>query len=236
MKSILISVVDDFPEFTSILAAVLSSTKGLDIAFIADNGVDFFTKLALAKRHPDVVLMDLSMPHMNGIDATKMIKNNYPDIKVIIMTNHDDEAFIVEMIEQGAEGYLLKNEKTSKIIEAIYSVNDGNKHYSIDALAKVSNSLNKVFHDSSTIMNTLFNISTRELQVLRLICKAKNNMEISKELSISERTVETHRKNLIRKTGAKNTVDLILMALYHKAAKIDRPSYMKNPFLKLNTD
>jgi len=234
MKNILISIVDDYSEFSSILARSLNSTEGIKVAFIANNGLDFLTKLAKAKEHPDIVLMDLSMPIMNGMDATKMLKATYPNIKVIIMTNHDDEAFIIEMIEQGAEGYLFKNDHISKITEAINSVYKGNKHYSIEALAKISNSFYNLSKDNGIIMNNLFNISTRELQVLKLICKAKKTKEISNELSITERTVETHKRNLIIKTGAKNTVDLILIALYHRVAKIDRPNHMDDPFSKLN--
>lgn len=234
MKNILISIVDDFQQFSSILARSINSAEGIKVAFIANNGLDFFTKLAKAKEHPDIVLMDLSMPIMNGMDAAKMLKATYPDIKVIIMTNHDDGAFVIDMIENGTEGYLFKTDHITKIIEAIHSVYSGNKHYSIEAIAKASSCYYRQNQDNSTIMNTLFNISSRELEVLKLICKAKNTKEISNELSISERTVETHRRSLLIKTGTKNAVDLAIMALYHKVTKIDRSDYMDDPYSKLN--
>jgi DNA-binding NarL/FixJ family response regulator len=234
MKNIIVSIVDDVPIFATTLSNLLNDSEGIEIAFIADNGVDFFTKLALSKKQPDIVLMDLSMPVMNGIDATKILKEDNPDIKVIIMTNHDDVAFIVEIMEYGAEGYLLKNTDITRIIKVIQSVYKGNKYYSFEVLTKVSNSYCDLPIESGMITNKLSKISARELQVLKLLCKAKTNREISQILAIEEKTVETHKRNLIAKTGAKSTIELILMALYHRIAIIDRPYYMEDPFAKLN--
>jgi len=228
----MIAVVDDYREYSTTLANLLKNEKGIGISFIACDGADFFMQLVQTKNLPDIVLMDLSMPHMNGIDATKKIKELYPSIKVIIMTNYDDEAFIIEMIQHGAEGYLLKNGRIKHILNAIKTVMNGGKHFDMKAIARVSKQLSRhnSKNDMSNISLNLFNLSERELQILEQLCKAKTATEIGEKLKISARTVEKHRNNMLKKTDSKNTIELVLRALYHKIIKIEKDPNMDRPF------
>lgn len=236
MKDILVSIVDDIKVFTSTLSTLLESEKGISVAFTANDGLDFFVKLAQVKNLPDIVLMDLSMPNINGVDATKKLKAMHPGIKVIILTSHDDGAFILEMIKSGVEGYLFKTEDLKIIVKAIQSVYSGNKHFCIEALAKVSNRYTSLSNLDSNPDINFFDVSKREMEILKLLCEAKTAKEIGQILSISERTVETHKNRIIRKTGSKNTVDLVLLALHHNIAIINKPPISDDPFLKLDIE
>jgi len=232
MKNLLLAIVDDYREYSITLANLLKNEKGIGVSFIACDGADFFMQLGQTRNHPDIVLMDLSMPHMNGIDATKKLKELYPSIKVIIMTNYDDEAFILEMIQHGVEGYLLKSANIKEICNAIETVMNGERYFDVNSLAKVSNQLTRMSSTSnvSNLKPNLFNLSERELEILEHLCRAKTATEIGEILNISARTVEKHRNNMLQKTNSKNTLDLVLRALYHRIVKVGKDPYMDKPF------
>jgi len=210
MKNILVAVVDDHLLFTDSLSLVLDNEEGISVIMKASNGVEFFNKLKKADRAPDVVLMDIGMPEMNGIKATMKLKREYPNIKVIVVTMHYDDSYIISMLENGANGYLFKDTDPLELVRAIIAVNEGEIYYNKRTLEAIraNISLNKNFNPNFKRTE----ISKREMDVLTLICEAKTAEEIGAELSISKRTVETHRQNLLMKTQSRNIIALVVYA------------------------
>jgi DNA-binding NarL/FixJ family response regulator len=168
----------------------------------------------MIKDQVDVIFMDIKMPVMNGIEATKEIKKEHPAVKVMAVSMYDDQEFILEMFFHGACAYLLKNTDRDEITEAIDTVLKGEQYYSRD----VSESLYKQLltksktpqHDDGT-----YHISEREKQVLILICQEFSNKEMAEQLFISPRTIEGHRNRLLHKTNSKNTAGLVAYAIRH---------------------
>lgn len=167
---------------------------------------------AIEKQPPDVILLDLRMPGMDGIEALGYIRKNYPAIKVLILTMHDDEHFIVHLMEAGANGYLLKNAEPEEIKLAIHTVYE-NEYYFNDL---VSATLLKKVVQKTTIaprFNAEVKLNDKETAVLKLICDELTAAEIAKEVYLSQRTVEGIRSALLEKTGARNTAGLVMYAV-----------------------
>lgn len=156
----------------------------------------------LQQNQPDVILMDINLPDKSGIDLCKEVKANYPSVHVIGLSSFNQQSFIQKMIENGADGYVLKNATREELIEAIETVQAGRKFFSLEAASTILK--NK---DSKIPV-----ITRREKEVLLLIAEGLTNHEIGEKLFISTTTVDTHRKNLLSKFDAKNTATLIRMA------------------------
>lgn len=205
-----ISLVDDHKLFRSGIKALLSTYKGFEVVSESDNGKAFIETVAEIK--PDVVLMDLEMPEMDGMETTKFLKVHFPDVKVIMISMHDDEKFIVHMMDLGARGYLLKNAEPEDILTAVNSVVDTGYYFSDLVSRAMLQGLTKggKVKPSFKPGNDL---TEREMEVLQLICREKTAAEIGEELFISPRTVEGHRNNIILKTGARNTAGIVVFAM-----------------------
>jgi len=157
----------------------------------------------------DVVLMDISMPELSGIEATEIITQKFKNIKVLALTMHAEETYITSMMKAGAMGYILKEAGTSELVMAINSVAKGKKFYSNEVSVAMINSLmNK---DNSVGIE----LSERELEVLKYIAAGDTNKEAGEKLFISPRTVETHRRNILSKLDIKNTAEMIKYAYQH---------------------
>ncbi len=218
MKNIIVAIVDDHLLFADSLALMLSSDNGITVGFKASSGKDFFKKLKMAETKPDVVLMDIEMPEMNGIKATEKLKKNYPNIKVIVVTMHYDEAYIISMLEHGANGYLFKNTDSAELIKAIYAVSKNELYYNKKTLLSINSSISH--NDCYKSLRKKVDITTRELEILKLICEAMTAEEIGDELSISSRTVESHRQKLLLKTDSRNIIALVIYAFINNLVPI----------------
>jgi len=161
----------------------------------------------LQQQLPDIILMDISMPGMSGIELCKEVKEKYPSVFVIGLSTFNQQSFIQKMIENGASGYVLKNAGREELMEAIHTVFNGKEYLSFDAAIALRKP------DTKTDIPV---ITRREKEVLELIADGMTNNEIARKLFISSTTVDTHRKNLLTKFDAKNTASLIRMAAHLK--------------------
>jgi|SRR3989339_222721 len=210
MNRIKIILVDDHALFRNGLKILLNSEPTMAVIDEASNGKEFLEKLEA--KLPDVVLMDINMPVMDGIEATQLATLKYPDIKVIALSMFGEEDYYYKMINAGVKGFLLKNSEINEVIEAVHQVLQGGSFFSQELLYNVI----KNFHPHKEIESELTSLSKRELEVLAEICKGLSNQEIADTLFISKRTVDKHRANLLSKTNSKNTANLIMYAIKNK--------------------
>ncbi|WP_020539234.1 response regulator [Lewinella cohaerens] len=212
MSPIKVALVDDQTLFLKGLRLILEGYPEIDIVIEANNGTDFLA--AVVTQVPDVVLLDLKMPEMDGIEVAEKLKTIAPDVKIILLTMHDDEHFIHHVLSLGANGYLLKNEEPAILREAIQKVMT-QEYYLNDYVAKalLSNIKKKDTQAVDQNKEALFTLTPREKEILQLICREHTTSEIAQQLFISKRTVEGHRQNLLDKTGVRNTAGLVIYAL-----------------------
>jgi DNA-binding NarL/FixJ family response regulator len=215
MSKIKITLVDDHALFRNGLKILLNTNSKFDIINESVNGKNFIDSLD-ADNLPDIVLMDINMPIMDGIDATEYIHKKYPDIKVIALSMFGEEEYYYKMINAGAKGFLLKNSDINEVIEAINQVMVGESYFSQELLYNVI----KKFKPQKEVEDEFANLSKRELQVLNEICNGYSNQEIADALFISKRTVDKHRANLLSKTNSKNTANLIMYAVKNKLISV----------------
>lgn len=214
MSKIKITIVDDHALFRNGLKILLNTSKDLEVIGEAGNGKEFLD--LLDNELPDIVLMDISMPVMDGIEASKKATELFPDIKIIALSMFGEEDYYYKMIDAGVKGFLLKNSEITEVTEAITQVYKGNSFFSQELLYSVI----KNFKAQKEVQEETANLSKRELQVLEEICKGLSNQEIADELFISKRTVDKHRANLLSKTNSKNTANLIMYAIKNKLVSI----------------
>jgi DNA-binding NarL/FixJ family response regulator len=193
---------------------LLTNAGNYNIMAEACNGREFLD--LLNKQKPDIVLMDIEMPEMNGIEATFKALEKYPELKIICLSMYGEEEYYYKMIEAGVSGFLLKNSDIGEVKTAINAVFEGGKYFSQELLYNVVKNIksNQVSHE---VMEAL---SERELEVLKQICIGLSNQEIAENLHISKRTVDKHRANLLDKTNSKNTAHLVMYAIKHKLIDI----------------
>ncbi len=199
-------LVDDHSLFREGLHFLLSSSKYIEEVKEAKNGREFLENVAAFK--PDVVLMDIEMPELNGIEVTKEALKHFPDLKIIALSMYSDENFYTDMIEAGAKGFLIKNSKFSDVQSAILDVYDDRNYFSPEILTSIVKRLNRKPEQPEDN-----DLTKRELEVLLNICKGLSNPEIANKLSISKRTVDKHRENILFKTQSKNTAELVVYAI-----------------------
>ncbi|MBO7594488.1 MAG: response regulator transcription factor [Salinivirgaceae bacterium] len=210
-----IALVDDHVLFRNGLKLLLGNEPNMSVIIEASDGADFLSQLN-AKNPPDIVLMDIGMPNMDGIEATRLAVAKVPGIRIIALSMFGEEDYYYQMISAGAKGFLLKNSEISDVKEAIEQVMSGNSYFSQELLYNVI----KNFHANKESDGVTAALSKREQQVLNEICKGLSNQEIADTLFISKRTVDKHRSNLLSKTNSKNTANLILYAIKHKLISI----------------
>jgi DNA-binding NarL/FixJ family response regulator len=210
MSKIRIAIADDYKIFREGLKVGLSSDENLEVIMEADNGEDLLT--ALETTSPDVIIMDLKMPIMDGMEATKAVRKKYPSIKVLVVTMYDDDKFIIHLMENGANGYLLKNTEPDEIRKSIYAVHE-NGYYFNDVVNKALLKKLVLKNNLKPSFNQNVELTERELEVLKLICEEKTAAEIAKEIFLSPRSVEGIRQRLIEKIGVRNTAGLVMFAV-----------------------
>ncbi len=210
MSKIKIAIADDYKIFRDGLKVGLSADENLDVMMEADNGEDLLK--ALETTIPDVILMDLKMPIMDGMEATKAVRKKYPSIKVLVVTMYEDDKFIIHMMENGANGYLLKNAESEEIRKSIYAVHE-NGYYFNDVVNKALLKKLVLKNNLKPSFNQNIDLTEREQQVLKLICEEKTAAEIGKEIFLSPRSVEGIRQRLIEKIGVRNTAGIVMFAV-----------------------
>jgi len=210
MEVIKVAIADDHKIFRK--GVILSLRPFTNLKFVqeAQNGDELLE--GLPDSEPDVILMDLRMPGKDGIEATKIVSKQYPHIKVIVLTMYEDERFVYHLMENGANGYLLKNAEPQEIRKAIMDVHE--KGYYLNnfvnrILLKRSHARNKVIPS----LNSEITLSEKERDVLRFICMEFTAQEIAKKMEISPRTVEAIKDRLMERFGSKNTAGLVFFAV-----------------------
>ena len=195
------------------LKSILEQEKDIEVVAEARNGVE---ALALLDRtEADMLVTDLKMPDMSGIELTRHVKQRYPQLKVLVLTLFNDREYVNAILEAEAEGYLLKNVEQQELLHAIRHIMNHGTYYSQEIVSILTSELKGRQHKSDTVHD----LSKRELEVIGLICQEYSSTEIAEKLFISKSTVDVHRKNILQKTGAKNLVGLIRFAIQHGIVK-----------------
>jgi len=213
-KKLTVFLVDDHALFREGIRFLLSKNKSIGTIYEADDGIALLEKIS--DICPDIILMDIDMPRMNGIEATRKVLDLLPDCKVIALSMHADECFYREMIDAGAKGFLLKNSRFGDVERAIEEVWQGNNYFSQEILESILKNINKPL--SQHIASEL---SEREIEVLFHICKGEQNQEIAEKLFVSKRTIDKHRQNILQKTNSRNTAELVVYAIKHGHFTLD---------------
>lgn len=226
-KTIKIALVDDELLFRQGLKSILGLDKEIEILFDACDGNDLLKKLKAAKECPDIIVTDLNMPNLNGVETTKVLRSDYPNIKIIALTSYFSKPFIVNMISLGAVGYLAKNSTPELMITTIKKVYEVGFYYDQQVMKHIQDGL---LNPTQKLTRSKFDnayLTRREKEVLELICKEYSTNEVAEALSISPRTVEGHRNNLILKTGVKNIAGLVVFALSNNLVSIKINTFTK---------
>ncbi|WP_428328132.1 response regulator [Mucilaginibacter sp.] len=210
MEKIKLAIADDHKIFRNGLKATLEDCTDFDLVLEASNGKQLLAMLATVT--PDVILMDIKMPEMDGIQTTAQVKQLYGKIKVLALSMFNEDKYIVDMMKAGASGYLLKNAEPEEIINAVSTVflKDYyfNEHLSITLIKQLAGNT-----PTGIGTQTLADFNEREIEVLRLVCKEYSNQEIADKICLSVRTVEGYRARLFEKTRSKNLVGLVIFAI-----------------------
>ena len=210
MSKIKIAIADDYKIFREGLKVGLSADENLEVLLEADNGEDLLK--SLETQSPDVIIMDLKMPIMDGLEATKAVRKKYPSIKVLVVSMYDDDKFIIHLMENGANGYLLKNAEPDEIRRSIYAVHE-NGYYFNDLVNKALLKKLVLKNNLKPSFNQNIELTEREQEVLKLICEEKTAAEIGKQIFLSPRSVEGIRQRLIEKVGVRNSAGLVMFAV-----------------------
>lgn len=208
-EPIKILIADDHQMFIDGIKSLLRKEAGINFIGEVNNGNDAFDFL---KNHKvDLMIADISMPGINGIELTKKVKQFYPEVKVLVISMHDDKQIISEILLAEAEGYILKNTGKAELIAAIKNINEGSTHYSKEVLSIMMKQIKK----QETISQEIKLLTERELEILKLIVQEYSTVAIAELLFISPRTVDTHRKHIMQKTNSKTIIGLIKFAFYN---------------------
>jgi len=205
-------IADDHQIMIDGLLSIISNHPQITVVGVAKNGTQVLS--ILEKEKTDIVLTDISMPEMGGLDLTRALRKKYPAVRIIALSMHDDTTHINDMIEAGVSGYIYKNASDTELIEALNKVQDGGQYFSDEIAATMVRSIND--HAKRKEEEEKVNLTDREKEIILLIAKEYSNAQIGKDLFISERTVETHRKNIYRKTNTTSVVGLIKWSYENK--------------------
>ena len=214
-----VMITDDQRLMREGLKTILDLEQDLTVVELAENGRDALNKIAEAQ--PDVILMDIRMPIMNGVECTGIIKQQYPKIKVLILTTFDDDEFIIDALKNGAVGYMLKDLSSEKLVGAIKDAYNGNSIMQPEIAAKVishitGSTLGPIHNNAVLEQSSMSELTEREKNVLQLVGKGMSNAEIAKKLYISEGTVKNYISNLYSKLEVNDRSKLTLFAIENK--------------------
>lgn len=217
MNSIKVFIVDDHRLVREGFIAIINDFSEFELVGEASNGDMALKQITLLDPKPDVVLMDINMPQMNGIECTKKLSKQFPEIKILALTMMNQSTHIKSMLRSGASGYILKDCNQNELKKAIISVHQGDTYFS----QSVSQQVMKEFTKSKNqIKEAQALLSEREKEILMLIVKDLSNKEIADKLNISPRTVDTHKQNLLSKTNTNSTAGLVVFAIKNELVNV----------------
>lgn len=211
---------DDEELFRKGILFLLQREPNFEIIFEASNGEQLVEYLNTSNNCPDIILMDLKMPLLNGVEATKLIHKKFPSIKIIALTSYNTESFIANMINVGASSYLVKNASPKEMIFTINEVFDKGFYYNEKVMNVIHQDIISSKNNAKCTLDDDF-LTNREKEVLELICNQYSTAEIAEKLFISPRTVEGHRNNLLLKTESKNMAGLVVFAIQNEIIQIN---------------
>ena len=212
MKLITILLADDHDVVRRGMKMLLEDEEGIQIIGEAFDGLDAIEKVKMLM--PNVVILDLTMPKMNGIEAAKIISEEYPEVKILIFSMHHNKEYIVKSVENGANGYLLKDTGKDELLRAIKVVSEGRKYFPPEISEVIIDELLAKTSGIQEENRPIFEkITPKEKQILGMIVQGYNSREMANKLFLSIRTVDNHRANMMKKVKAKNTADLVKMAI-----------------------
>lgn len=207
VKSIRVLVVDDHAIVREGICALLARREDMQVVGEAADGeraIDAVTRL-----DPDVVLMDIAMPRMNGLEATREIHARFPSTRILVLTQHDNKEYILPLLHAGAVGYVTKDVRATELVEAIRTVHEKGGYLQ----PSISPAIVNAIATSPISANEHTDLTDREIEIVRLIAEGLNNREIAERLNISVKTVDTHRGNILEKLNVHNTAELIKYAI-----------------------
>ena len=210
-----IIIVDDHLIFRQGLKSIITLENIANVIGEASNGLELLKLLTNLK--PDLVLMDIDMPHMNGLDATEKAMELMPELKIIAFSMFSDEEYYYKMIDRGVKGFILKTSGIKELENAIQNVMSGDSYFSNELLRKIINNFGHSTNNKPTLQD---NLTEREIEILQQICLGLSTDEIAEKLFISPKTVKSHKSNLLEKTVCKNTPALILFAIKNKIVEL----------------
>ncbi len=216
-EKIKVFIVDDHEIFRNGLKMVLGKLKYVEIAGEAGNGKEFLK--ILKETEPDIVLIDIEMPEMNGIDAARAALEKKPGLKIIALTMFGEDDYIQSMLDAGAKGFLMKNVNKENLDRAIQTVYNGGSYYSEELFEFFTRQLTREKEPDNKAEK--HNLTRREKEILQLLCEGLSNKEIADALFISERTVLGHKTNLLTKTNTKNSLSLMAYAIRNKLVVLE---------------
>lgn len=215
-----IALVDDHTLFRKGLKTLLDSNPEFSVIGEYSDGQEFLESISVpGSEMPDVVLLDIEMPRMNGIITTEKALRAYPDMKIITLSMYGEEEYYFQMVSLGVKGFILKNSEIKEVVEALKAVIDGGSYFSRELLFNLVTNLKSAPAESHEHIPDEI-LSAREKEILLHICKGESNNEIADRLFISKRTVDNHRSNIMAKTGCKNTANLVVYAIKNNLVEI----------------
>ena len=209
MKPSRVVVADDHVLFRQGMKKLLEEMPGVEVIGEAGDGLELLN--LLKELDPDIVLVDISMPNIRGIEAAHEIKSLYPNIKVLVLTMHRGKEYLYHSISAGAQGYLLKEDSDIELLTAIETIREGGIYVSQRLSGEMAGDLSRLIQGKTD--GIVESLSNRETEVMKLISEGKTNIEIGEILSISPRTVETHRAHILEKLKLKGTADIVRYAI-----------------------
>jgi DNA-binding NarL/FixJ family response regulator len=213
-----IVVVDDHTMFRKGLSSLIDLFPGYKVLFDAANGLDFIKQLTPSKI-PDILLLDIAMPEMDGYTTANWVRSNHPEIKILALSTMDSDTAIIKMIKNGAKGYVLKDAEPSELKQAFDEVLSLGYYYNNIVSRKIIQSVNQL-SDEKNNLSTFVKLTEKELAFIKLACSEKTYSEISKEMFLSERTIDGYREALFKKLNVSTRVGLVMYAIKNSIIKL----------------
>jgi DNA-binding NarL/FixJ family response regulator len=209
-----VMLVDDHKLFRKGLRMLIDTLGRFEVAGEASNGIEFLDMLGTTR--PDIVMLDIAMPEMDGIEAARQSLALYPDLKIITLSMFGEQDYYFKMVDAGVKGFLLKNSDFTEVRMALETVMEGGNYFSRELLMNLVNSLKNAPEELTPDSP----LSDREKEIILLICKGMSTQEIADSLCLSKRTVDSHRANILLKTGCRNTASLVVYAIKEKLVEL----------------